>query len=743
MTQLDPPASPLHLFATALRGGRRSKFLYRALISAVIIAASFTAYVIFGTDSPFGPDPETVVWLVLINVCLLLLLGALITYRLLRLLLERKKQAVGSRLQSRIIFMFSLVSVIPTIFMAVFSVIFFNQGIQSWFDDRVATALEESVAVAESYLEEHRLNIRADALAMANDINNQAIRLAANPAEFKKVISTQSAIRSLREALIFKDTKNILAKSDLTFSLTFEVEQLPADYFQKASKGNVVVFTNERGDRVRALIRLAHPALQDTYLLVGRFIDEKVLSHMELTQSSVDEYQRLRSGIGKVQLQFTFVFIAVALLILLASIWGGMIFAGELVNPLSRLIKATERVKGGDLNVRVPEGPLNDETATLGRAFNRMTDQLEKQRSELVEVNRLIDERRRLNEAVLSNVSAGVLALDKGRIITLSNRAATDLLHIEHEVVKGAPLESIFPEIAEFLDELTDSERDIYQRELRLRRKGQRLTFLVRIAKETTEGHIDGYVVTFDDITELVAAQRNAAWSDVARRIAHEIKNPLTPIQLSLDRLRSKYGKQIDEGKPNFDRYIDTINRHVRNIGDIIEEFSQFARMPQAKIKPANVSKIIRETAESQNLVDEAITIELDIPEEDVTFSCDAGQIGQVLVNLVKNAQESVQEALATQSGKEKGHIQLTLTETEELVVLHISDNGTGFPQDVIERATEPYVTTKSHGTGLGLAIVQKVIADHDGTLKIQNIENDQEDILGASITISLPKTIA
>ncbi len=707
------------------------------LTIAATISAIATYWTITHSSSPVGPSTRQVLPLLLANLVLLLTLGTIIAWKLSKLILARHKGSVGSRLQIRIIVMFSMVSITPTIIVALFSAIFFNYGIQSWFDERVETALSESVAVAEGYFEEHRKNIRADALAMANDLNKQSTLLAKNAKRFKQVITTQAALRNLSQAIIFQRSK-ILAKTDLSFALMFEIKNFPDDIFDKAANGQVVILTNDQDDRVKALIKLDN--FFDTYLLVGRFVDSKVLNHMERTKGSALEYKNMKDNISNLQIKFYFVFIAVSLLVLLSAIWIGIIFAGEILRPIVALISATERVKSGDLDTRIIEGPKNDEISTLGRAFNRMTGQLQKQRNELIEVNYQINNRRRFIEAVLSGVSAGIIAVDTDKNITLYNKSALTLLSPNGENITGEQAFVVLPEINELLNLASSSSEIMVQKEISIIRDDKKSTFLFRIVREEMnddkdkkENKIEGYIITFDDITELVTAQRSAAWSDVARRIAHEIKNPLTPIHLAADRLKSKYENETSDPE-TFNKYIGTITRHVDNIGKIIEEFVNFARMPTPKLSEHNIYEIVREAVFSEQLVNPDIKyhINTDSDNSDYIANCDKGQIAQVMTNLLKNATESI-----TTDTNKNGEISIKIKKNN-YIQIEIKDNGDGLPSDLLNRITEPYITTKKNGTGLGLAIVKKVMDDHDGKLLIDNIIENQK-IIGAIVTLSLP----
>ena len=463
--------------------------------------------------------------------------------------------------------------------------------ISSGCSQRVSNALEESVAVAEAYLAEHKEIIKADVLAMANDLSKDSYLLATNPSRFGQLVSAQASLRSLTESVVFQRNK-ILSRSGLSFALMFELDKISSDYLKRAANGEVVILTSDNDDKVRALVKLDN--LFDTYLLVGRFVDSRVVAHTESAKGSVNEYKKLKSDISKLQIKFSFVFIGVALLILLSSVWFGLIIASDLVKPINNLVIATERIKEGDLNIKVDEGPDNDEIGTLGRAFNGMADQLGKQRNQLIEVNRQIDERRRFSEAVLSGVSAGIIALDKNKNVTLFNKSALGLLFIQNNIEIGSSnFKDFFPEIESLIDE-ADRLMDTVQKEITITRNQNKSTFMVRVTLQELAERIEGYIITFDDITELKSAERGAAWADVARRIAHEIKNPLTPIHLSAERLRKKYISEIQTDPSFFNKYIDTIIKHVGDIGEMVEEFSEFARMPSPVFSDNDICEIIR-----------------------------------------------------------------------------------------------------------------------------------------------------
>jgi two-component system nitrogen regulation sensor histidine kinase NtrY len=699
------------------------------LTYAAIISGIATYLAITQSNNPFGPDPDLVLGLVLMDLVLLLVLGVLISRRVIGLWLASRRGSTGSRLQTRLILLFSLVSVVPTIIVAVFSTLFFNFGVQSWFDQRVSTALEGSVAVAEAYLAEHEKVLKADTFAMENDLR-RSLQLAFSsvPSDrrlFENMVVTQATVRSLPEAVVFfynpeasgtPLSHRILAQGRLSFSVTFDLPQ--EEVLRKADTGEIVILTTPSDDRVRALAHFED--VPNTYLLVGRFVDQKVIQHMERTQGAAEEYHTLKGKISDLQIKFSVIFVTVALLLLLVAVWVGLVFAGLFVRPIRQIIDATEEVKGGNFSARVEEGPQNDELATLGRSFNRMTTQLERQRDTLVEVNQQLDARRRFSEAVLGGVSAGIVALDANKAITLYNRRASDLLGKNEHVLLGGNFSSSIPEMVALLKESEISASGFAQKEIVLNRNRNLLTLLVRITVERAEsGDIEGYVVTFDDISELVVAQRHAAWAGVARRIAHEIKNPLTPIQLAAERLRKKYAGEIASDPQTFLRYLDTITRHVSTIGTMVEEFSRYARMPAPVFEPTNVNELFGNAIFSQCCTNEFVSYNLTLPQNPVIFSCDPGQITQAIINLCKNAVEALTSAAIAQP-----LIHVALEDEVSHVVIRITDNGPGFPEEHMDRLTEPYVTTHAKGTGLGLAIVKKIIEDHNGKLELSNLSS-------------------
>jgi two-component system nitrogen regulation sensor histidine kinase NtrY len=728
---ISPQAGWNRLAGWVRRPGMANKL---ALVLAVAAMLSGVAtYVVISGWLTQGTGVEVVLALLYLDVTLLLLLGAIVARRLVQLTVARWQGSAGSRLHSRLVALFSVVAVTPAIIVAVFSITFLHYGLEAWFSERISNALSNSLNVAEAYLEEHRDAIRADALAMAFDINREGPALAGVPDLFQRLLETQAALRGLTEAVVMHGAGQVVARSGLSFML--EMEELPPDALEKAANGEVVVLTSEADDRVRALVRL--DSFIDAYLFVGRFVDARVLNYLERTQRVVDEYRSLQVQRSGIQVTFALIFGIVALLLLLAAVWVGLSFANTLAMPISRLIAAADRVRAGDLTARVPEDKDNDELDRLSRAFNRMTHQLASQRGELISANQQMDERRRFTEAVIGGVSAGVIGLDGQGRITLSNRSASEFLGEFPDGLVGRPVIAVLPEIGGLLAGVATTPERPAEAQIELAREGRTFTLLARASAQLDERGIIGFVVTFDDITELLAAQRKAAWAEIARRIAHEIKNPLTPIRLSAERLKRKYLGQITHDADTFSASTDTIVRQVDTIGRLINEFSAFARMPAPVFAKEPASELIRHAVHLQQGARPQIRFETRLPAHEVQLYCDGRQVAQALTNLLQNAIDSVLERTrGDDASGAGGWILVRLSETAGDVLIEVEDNGVGLPNEPVEKLTEPYFTRRAHGTGLGLAIVRKIMEEHGGRLSLRSRPEG-----GARVSLAFPST--
>ena len=717
MTALEPAESPARRLIRAFGSWsvrRRLSRIFAFSLAIAAAAAGIATYAVF-TQASLGSDATSILILLNIDLVILLLLGFVVVHRIVKIWSARRRGSAGSQLHVRLAQLFGVISVAPAIIVALFSALFFNFGLESWFSDTVRTALKESEAVAGAYLEEHKRNIVADGLRMARDLDNQAFALQSNQQRLINAVNVLTSVRQLTEAIVFTGRGDVIARSGLTGALEFE--PVPREAFQKAASGEVAVLTSENEDRVRALIRLS--SFVDSYLYVGRYVDPSVLGHSERTKGAVAQFERLELSRADLQISFAMIFVVVALLLLLASVWVGLNFATNMSRPVSALIAATEKVRAGNLSARVVvDGDSSGEVDTLGRAFNRMTDDLEQNRRELIEANLQMDARRVFTETVLAGVSAGVVGLDAGGRITLPNRSASELLGIELDQMQGEPFEEVVPEFDELLREARRRAGDrTIEREIAVVRGNESRTLLVRVSAMRSDGEVQGFVVTFDDVSALLSAQRKAAWSDVARRIAHEIKNPLTPIQLSAERLKRRYLKQVPDDAEVFQTCIETIVRQVGSIGQMADEFSSFARMPAPVFRSENISELCRQAVFLQRNTHREIDYDVTLPEAPLEMHCDGRQISQAVTNLLQNAADAIEG----RSDDTPGKIALELRLAGDDCLIAVEDNGIGLPEEDRDSLTEPYVTKREKGTGLGLAIVRKIMEDHKGQLLLED----------------------
>ena len=700
------------------------------LLAAVALVLAIATFVLLSGGAPITLRPNLSFVAIMASAAVLLLLVAVLAGRLTRVWVERRRGSAGSRMHVRLVLLFGVVAVTPAIVTAVFAAAFFNLGIQSWFDDRIRTALDASLISARSSLEEHRNNIKADALGVAITLNRAGAFLINRPGLLQQVLDQETIFHGLIQAVIYDPyTHEIILSSGV---LSGNFVELPTDEeIEPARRGDVAVIGGDADNHVRAVVKLG--STPELMLMIDRPVDTQILAAVDRTEQLVAEYHRLDANRSKLQITFAVIFALVALLVLFAAVLTGLVLANQIARPIGRLIQAAERVRAGDLGVRVPEIASDDEVAGLSRAFNRMTGQLGAQRTELMEAYGQIDERRRFTETVLAGVSAGVIGLDQQGRVDLPNRAASELMGTDLMDSVGLPLAQVVPEFAALLAEAQSAPDRPRVAEVQIGPATHRRTLLVRIVTEMKGNGVDGFVVTFDDVTELVAAQRKAAWSDVARRIAHEIKNPLTPIQLAAERLKRRFTKEITSDPVTFAQCADTIVRHVGDIGRMVDEFSAFARMPQPVIKPEDIGRIAREALVLPRQAHPEITWTTDLPERGPVAACDRRLMSQALTNLLMNATDAVAMRSRPEGGA--GRVSVSVARDNDSVTLSITDDGIGLPREDRDRLTEPYVTHKPKGTGLGLAIVKKIMEDHGGRLVL----NDRDDGPGAVARLVLP----
>jgi two-component system nitrogen regulation sensor histidine kinase NtrY len=721
-----------------LRAASRSSLIALAVALAALISGILTYLGITGL-APYNRTPAAMVVLIVVDLSLVLALAGLIAWRLTRLWTERRSGAAGSKLHLRLVAMFSAIAVIPAILVGIFAAVSLNLGIEAWFSERVQTALANSVSVADAYVAEHKLVIRGDILAMAFDLNNNAALLLSDPVKFRTTLENEAALRALPAVYIIDSSGRFLASAVQKDFIAKRPQQAAPnpDQIAEANSGKqVVVTTDPKENVVSALVKL--DAFVDAYLFVTRAVDPQVLEAQSRTQDAVSEYQRLNQNLSEIQLTFAALYVVVAILILLAAVWLALWAASRIVTPIGRLAGAAERVSEGDLGVRVAVGMDDDEIGALSETFNRMTSQLEGQRKELVDANFQLDSRRRFTEAMLAGVSAGVLGLDGEGCITLINRMASRMLNAVPEDIEGRHYSECIPELAALIRRAISEPTARAAGQVDVRRDGALRHLNVQVSSEAGDKS-HGFVVTFDDITDLVSAQRTAAWADVARRIAHEIKNPLTPIQLSAERLKRKYAGEVSSDPDVFAQCTDTIIRQVGDIGRMVDEFSSFARMPAPVVRREEAQELVRHAVFLQRVAHPQIAFEVTAPVEPIAFDCDGRLVSQALINLLKNAAEAIAARVAA-GQTAPGRIALDLSVKSGRLIISVRDNGVGLPAENRHRLTEPYVTTRAKGTGLGLAIVRKILEDHGGELVLEDVASDSSgENAGAVVRMVFP----
>ncbi len=655
----------------------------------------------------------------LADLVYVLLVAALVAQRVARMIAARRARSAGSRLHMRLTGVFTGLALGPTILVAVFAAITVNFGLEGWFSDRVRAVVGNSLSAAEAYEDEHRRDLSADAEALARYLET-ARRISAliGDGELRQLLTQGQAQiqRGLKEAYVIDGSPQIRARGERSY--LFDFEPPDAGELERAAQGETVIIEDWDINEFRALIALE--GYVDRFLYVSREVDGEILSLLDETQETVNLYQQLESERGRLLFEFGLLYLGFALILILAAIWIGLWFAERLSRPVGRLAGAAQRVGGGDLDVQVPEEEGEDEIAMLGRVFNQMTRQLRGQRDALIETHRETEARRRQFDSVLSSVTAGVLGLDAEGRIDFVNRSACRLLGLDEQDDHSRPLAAAVPEFGALFQRLREGPGETQQEEVRVSRDGSLENLLVRMAlRRNADGRLEGYVVAFDDVTDLVSAQRMAAWGDVARRIAHEIKNPLTPIQLSAERLRRKFRPLVGAEAETLEQMTEVIVRQTADLRRIVDEFSKFARMPEPERREEDVARLVRDAVLLQEGALGGVKLVADIAEGPLPAELDRTMISQALTNLIKNAAEAI-EALQ-EKGAPKGYapeLRVSLEAQDGLAVIRIVDNGVGLPEDRA-RLFEPYVTTRERGTGLGLPIVKKIIEEHGGTLTL------------------------
>ena len=672
----------------------------------------------------------------------ILFITTLLIRRIVQLAADRRAESAGSRLHFRLTTAFGVIALFPTVLVAIFAVLSINQALEGWFSERVRSAVGASLSAAQAYQTQVRNGLMADTRVFAqqlNDFNNNRFQngnIDTDSQLSPELTRLQTEFeRGLKEVYIINNMGELRLRGASSYLFGYEKPTLRQ--IKQAEGPEVLIVTDLVGNELRALIRLSN--YSNHYLYLTRTIDGSLLGLLEDTTETATYYNQLETERGRLLFDFGLLYLAFAVILILTATWLGLWFAERLASPVGRMAAAAQKVGAGDLDARIENIKGDDEIAMLAHYFNQMTHQLKGQRETLIQSAEQADRRRRLFDSVLASVTSGVIGLDQSGHIIFFNKSAQRVLDLA-EVSKLSLLANSVPEFSEIVDDFCSGVSDVAQREIRLVRRGKLENLLVRIALRTNElSEEEGYVIAFEDVTDLVSAQRMAAWGDVARRIAHEIKNPLTPIRLSAERIKRKFSPKVGEESDQLENMTDVIVRQTDELRRIVDEFSQFARMPEPDRRPTDFGELLKGAILLQESGQPNVIFTLNLPNGKLWIDADSSMIGRAITNLLKNSGESIEEALK-KSPKRKGEIRVVASQTDRSVVLTVVDNGTGLPEDR-SRLLEPYVTNRQSGTGLGLSIVVKTIEEHGGTFSLSDAEPFGDGAMpGAQAVIKLPK---
>jgi len=702
-----------------------SRVIGAIAVGVALLSATATFLVLAGL-TPIAPIHQVVVDLLLGNAITGLLLLAIIGREVWVVVQARRRGRAGSRLHVQIVGLFAVIAAVPTVLVSVVASTTLDRGLDRFFSTRTRAMIEQSLIVANAYVNEHAEAIRGDILAMAYDLGRAKPIFDQDREQFQKIIGAQATGRSLSAALLIKSDGSTVDRAGVTVDKKVVLPN--ADLLAQVNETDPRVALIPEDNHLAAVVKLR--GYDGMFLYVARLLDPRVVEQLRATQDSVGEYANLEARRLGIQIAFGLMFAIIALIVLLSAAWIGLDFANRLVAPIRRLIGAANVVSTGNLQIQVPVRRSEGDLARLGETFNKMTQELRTQHEDIVRARDLIDSRRRFTEAVLAGASAGVIGVNAEGRISILNRSAERLTGRLESAVLGLPLSDIAPELGEIFEAARGGNQRLIQRQIAVTRDGQERNYSVRVTSEQAADAEHGYVITIDDITELVLAQRSSAWADIARRIAHEIKNPLTPIQLSAERLRRKYGKSIVDDPAVFEQCTETIVRQVDDIKRMVDEFSRFARMPKAVIADEDVADTVRQVVFLLRVAHPDIDFDVELEAETMPSRFDRRLISQALTNIIKNATEAI--AAVPPGELQRGRIILRVQRDGKDVVIDVIDNGIGLPKENRARLLEPYVTTREKGTGLGLAIVGRILEEHGGRLELRDASEKVPGVRGA-----------
>jgi two-component system nitrogen regulation sensor histidine kinase NtrY len=706
---------------------RRLSSYFAPVMVVLALASALVTFLILTGLTPIAPTHNVVVTVLLANAAIVAVLAAVVSWEVFNVIRAQRKGRAGARLHGRIVLLFGLVATVPAVLVAVIASITLDRGLDRWFSQRTRAIIGNAITVAETYVREHGFAIRQDLIAMATDIGRMRQLYDSDRARFRQLLTAQAQLRGVPSANLIRSDLTVIERAEINIGREFLIPQ--NIIVKEATLQQPIVYVPPSADYVAAIIPA--PGYEDTYLYIARPIDPRVIQYLRQTEANLLEYRGLEQRRFGVQIAFALMYAVIAMILLLSAVWIGLNFANRLVAPIRRLITAADLVASGNLYVQVPVRRAEGDLANLGESFNKMTSELRNQNADLVRARDQIDERRRFTEAVLAGVGAGVIGLNSAGMITILNRSAERLLGVREGEMIGRDAIVAVPEFAGLIREAFGDNQRV-NGAVTISRGGRERTFNVRVTTEQADETEHGYVITLDDITELVTAQRTSAWADIARRIAHEIKNPLTPIQLSAERLKRKYGKIIVQDREVFEQCTETIIRQVGDIGRMVDEFSSFARMPKPVVETQDLAETVRQAVFLQRVGHQNIKFDVELPHGAMTARFDRRLISQALTNILKNAAEAIEALPQDTAGQ--GYIFVRAQREGDVIVIDVVDNGPGLPKENRERLLEPYVTTREKGTGLGLAIVGKIFEEHGGGIEL----HDAPEGRGAWIRLTL-----
>ncbi|CAN7562444.1 PAS domain-containing sensor histidine kinase [Rhizobium sp. LjRoot98] len=717
---------------------RRASFALPGLLLATgaLVCAIISLLILLGL-TPIRPETNVIIGSAAINALFVIGLLFLIGREILRLLKARSRGRAAARLHVRIVALFSIVAITPAILVAIFASITLDVGLDRWFSLRTQSIVRSSLDVAQAYMMENASYLQGQTVSMANDLERNRQLYSLDRTGFIELMTRQARGRGMLGAFLVRGDGSPILQANIPTERPLPA--IPKDALLSTVSGQPTLIPPGVTNLVGAIIPIDN--IEGAYLYTVRSVDPKVMRSMRLMEENTAEYKNLEAGRTSLQVAFGVLYLGFALIVLLAAIWTAIAVADRIVRPIRLLIGAADSVASGNLNVIVPVHAVDGDVGSLSRTFNKMIAEIRTQRDQILEAKDEMDDRRRFIEAVLSGVTAAVIGVEDDRRITIANPSSEHFLSRTTLELVGEKLADVAPEIEQVLNEAASRHRNDYRKQINIMRGGTERTLNVQVTREESHDAKDSYVITVDDITDLVIAQRSTAWADVARRIAHEIKNPLTPIQLSAERLKRRYGKQINQDdRTVFDQCTDTIVRQVEDIGRMVDEFSGFARMPKPTKEKADLRNILKDAIFLREMGNTHVTFIRDLGEEPLDGTFDSRMLGQAFGNIIKNAVEAI-EALPADAvrGDRKVMVRSRLNETSGQFVVDIIDNGRGLPTENRHRILEPYMTMREKGTGLGLAIVKKIIEDHGGQLELHDAPADFDRGQGAMIRIILP----